>query len=379
MKNTMNTSEIDKRLLIVDDEIGPRKSLNVIFKDEYEVFEAAGGAEAISLASKKNFPVAIVDICMPEINGIDTLRELKKINSNMEVVILTAYESLDTAMSAIKYGVSGYLKKPIDIEKIRNVVSSCLDRYSFLDNLENSVRTNIESAQRDFLHMLSHELNTPMNGIVGFIELLQDTDLDEDQRFALNSIKECSYRWLDTINDILDYSRLAYANVSTAKSIFNPHTLLINIISRKKEFNPDSNIKLILQPNFPNTILGYEYDLKSVLDKLLANAIKFNPKGNILISFMYRFISEKKIKLKFDITDSGTGIPPDDLMRNNIFKPFYQMESGNTRSYGGLGLGLAICDRLCRKMGANLKVESVANKGCCFSVSVNFELPENLN
>ena len=120
--NIAKTDIMTKRLLVVDDEDGPRQSLNMIFSDDYDVTIATSGEEAIRFSSESPFHVVLTDIRMRGLSGIDVLREVKKLDSNTEVIVLTAYETLETARQAISLGASEYLKKPFDIEHIQNVV-----------------------------------------------------------------------------------------------------------------------------------------------------------------------------------------------------------------------------------------------------------------
>ncbi|MFQ3224958.1 MAG: DNA-binding NtrC family response regulator [Lentimonas sp.] len=115
-----------KRLLVVDDEEGPRESLNMIFCDEFDVTIATSGEEAIQFSRAAPFDVVITDIRMRGMSGIDVLREVKKITAHTEVIVLTAYETLDAARQAISFGASEYLKKPFDLDHIQKVVDRLL-------------------------------------------------------------------------------------------------------------------------------------------------------------------------------------------------------------------------------------------------------------
>ena len=158
------------RLLVVDDEEGPRQSLEMIFGDDCHVTVASSGEEAVRFSKEAPFHVVITDIRMRGLSGIDVLREVKEIDPHTEVIVLTAYETLETARQAISLGASEYLKKPFDIDHIQKVVARCFENYLFTTNQEVLIRKDVNAAKTNFLEIVSHELTTPMNGIVGIIE-----------------------------------------------------------------------------------------------------------------------------------------------------------------------------------------------------------------
>ena len=140
-----------KRLLVVDDEEGPRESLNMIFCDDFDVTIATSGEEAIEFSKEAPFEVVITDIRMRGMSGIDVLREVKKIDAHTEVIVLTAYETLATARQAISLGASEYLKKPFDLDHIQKVVDCCYENYLFTTQRDTVIRQNVNAAKNNFL------------------------------------------------------------------------------------------------------------------------------------------------------------------------------------------------------------------------------------
>ena len=169
-------------LLVVDDEEGPRTSLRVVFKNDYEVLLASNGDEAVKLARKHSVDVAILDILMQGMSGVDVLRELKKIDEDIEVIMLTAYETLETARQALRLGAREYLNKPFDITAIRAAASKALDKrnanrelksaHSRLHKLQEEISIAAEDTVGDTAGNILHDLNSPLTVINGFIELI---------------------------------------------------------------------------------------------------------------------------------------------------------------------------------------------------------------
>ena len=171
-------------LLVVDDEEGPRTSLRVVFKNEFEVLLASNGVEALKLARGTKVDVAILDILMHGMSGVDVLRELKAIDDDIEVIMLTAYETLETARQALRLGAREYLNKPFDIAALRTAARRALTKrrtnqelktaHSRLHELQEEIAAAGEPAEQagDTAGNILHDLNSPLTVINGFIELI---------------------------------------------------------------------------------------------------------------------------------------------------------------------------------------------------------------
>ena len=171
-------------LLVVDDEEGPRTSLRVVFKNEFEVLLASNGTEALKLARSTKVDVAILDILMHGMSGVDVLRELKAIDDDIEVIMLTAYETLETARQALRLGAREYLNKPFDIAALRTAARRALSKrrtnielksaHSRLQELQDEIASTGPLAEPagDTAGNILHDLNSPLTVINGFIELI---------------------------------------------------------------------------------------------------------------------------------------------------------------------------------------------------------------
>jgi len=359
------THTTHERLLIVDDEDGPRQSLRMIFGDDYDVTTAKSGEEAIELSKKQPFHVVITDIRMRGLSGIDVLRELKKISPHTEVIVLTAYETLETARQAISLGASEYLKKPFNLDHIQNVVALCFEQYLISAEKEVLIRQDLNAAKTNFLEIVSHELNTPMNGIVGFIELLQDTNLDEDQAEYLEMVRECSLKYFEHVQDILTYAKLSMSDSEVSRSSFNPVTLALKLI-REAEVPEGIELCSDIEEVFPEILTGPEQEIRIISRKLLLNALKFTASGEVVVGLNCKPVAEDLYRCTLNVRDTGPGIDPDLLRQGLIFEAFTQGDSSLKRPYEGMGLGLAICKRLSDKIGGTISAESELGGGSTF-------------
>lgn len=169
-------------LLVVDDEEGPRTSLRVVFKADYDVLLAENGTEAVKLARANKVDIAILDILMHGMSGVDVLRELKQIDEDIQVIMLTAYETLETARQALRLGASEYLNKPFDVAALRQAARNALTKrrerqelksaHARLQELQAENSSVAEVRAGDTAGNILHDLNSPLTVINGFIELI---------------------------------------------------------------------------------------------------------------------------------------------------------------------------------------------------------------
>ncbi|HEU5079230.1 MAG TPA: ATP-binding protein [Opitutaceae bacterium] len=272
------------------------------------------------------------------------------------------------------------LLRPLRQEgQVREVIVSAVE-ITALKHLEIDLRQEKEKAESadraksEFLAVMSHEIRTPLNAILGFAQLLRDSQLDDEQRSWLSIIAASGESLRGLIDDILDFSKIEAGMLELHEEPVVLQELLESITSmfrpRISEKGLDLNVRVA--PHVPEAITTDANRLRQILVNLINNAVKFTEDGSITIEVSVIESPPTPEKgtwfLRFEIRDTGVGIKPEH--RERMFKPFSQADSSTTRVYGGTGLGLAICKRLANALGGDVDFTSEFGRGSAFFFTV---------
>jgi PAS domain S-box-containing protein len=234
-------------------------------------------------------------------------------------------------------------------------------------------REHAESAARaksEFLATMSHEVRTPMNGVLGIAELLLDTQLSVDQRDYVETILRSGQALLEILNDILDLSKIEAGKLDLESIAFDPVQALNDVIALS---GPRASAKGLLlgaevAPDVPRDVIGDPGRLRQVLSNLIGNSLKFTDAGEVRAETRVVSVEGDDVVLGFTIADTGIGMTPE--QQTKLFRPFTQADTSTTRRFGGTGLGLAICLRLVDMMGGKFEVRSEPGQGSSFSFTL---------
>jgi PAS domain S-box-containing protein len=225
-----------------------------------------------------------------------------------------------------------------------------------------------------FLANISHEIRTPMNAVIGISQLLMDTLLTEKQQKYIEIIKANGEMLLNIINDVLDFSKIEAGKIEIEKIDFSINEIF-NKLLNLFEFQAEQKgilIETYIDPLIPSYLTGDPIHLTQILNNLMSNAIKFSEFGKVVLSAKVVKTYEEFIELNITVTDSGIGISKEQISK--IFNSFIQADSSISRKFGGTGLGLVICKKLCELMCGSISVESEIGKGSIFKLIIPFKI-----
>lgn len=378
--------EADNRnILVIDDELGLREGCRrVLSRYNYEVETAATGHDGLSRALATDFALILLDVKMPDINGIDLLQHLRSHRPQAACVIMTAYATVEMAVQAMKLGAYDFIEKPFSDDALLEAVQRGLDRRR-LDQAADGLAAGldrgsplglglpapgssgrVDQARSAYTRKVAHELRAPVAAIRSFLTLiLQGYTTPEKTREWQQRAADRADDLLKLIDDVLNLARLQDPKLESLPELVSLEAVLQDVLGLHTPEAEAKGIRLRVEARPCEPVVADIMHIKQLWTNLVSNAIKYTPMGGRVSIRLY---PEGK-QIVGEVADTGIGIAEEDHV--HLFQEFYRTEQARALAQHGTGLGLSIVKQIVEQYGGEIGVESRLGRGSKFT----FRLP----
>ena len=360
----------DITLLLVDDDRLSLDMMRLILSPlSHRILMASNGADALELL-KANPDVSLIllDLQMPVMDGFETLEQVRKLTPSRHIPVIVVTSDQEKLAACFRLGAADFISKPYNPDEIKMRVTTILNNCW--------AKESAKRAKDEFLANISHEVRTPMNGILGMLQLLEMTELSDVQKDYVEQLETSSNRLLELLNNLINISRLETERLTVTQTSFDLRRCISDVLDLVALKTNDKNLTTSadIASDIPPQISADHIHLIQVLANVVGNAVKFTERGGVTIKARLVNGADAVTSVCIDVSDTGIGIPPEWL--ETIFEEFTQQESSYTRRYEGAGLGLSVSRKLITLMGGSIMAESTVGQGTTIHLSFPAIIPE---
>jgi len=346
-------------ILIVEDEPGPSLALKMILKPYYDVFTAERGDAALAILKSTPIDVVTLDLRMPGLCGMPLLTKIKEHDPDIEVIVITGYGSLETAVESINLKVFSYVSKPFDVLEILETTKRAVQKRRNLQRLRH--------IKEEFFANLTHEFRTPLSAIMGYSSILLDEHsgtLTSEQRHALDRIQLNSHELLSCVEGIFFLAALEAGEIPVTAWSFDARQILAGVAARHAQAFAEKGVALEVREGGTLPIRTDEEKLQKIVDTLVLNALKFTTEGSVTVEASQQVDASVEIRIR----DTGIGMRPEEV--HEVLEGFQQGDPTARKRFRGIGLGLRLVTRLLESLAGKLDVVSTLGAGTEFVIQI---------
>jgi len=370
------------KVLIVDDDAHLRETLRDLLEMEgYEVFEASSGAEAMNLVASDFYHVILMDFNLTDKTGIEVIKDIRKLNKDSQILMMTAHASLDTAVRAIQESVYDFLIKPVDFNYLRSAIRRAEDKLRLEQENQrllavlkeqNKELDRLNNMKSKFLSMASHDLSNALMTLQISFEMLAASikDPSDDQKKKMDFITTSIQQISRLVGDLVDWASIEQGKFRLEKNYFEINKLVEELIIGPRARASQKNIEVSTEviADGLKMVCADKRRISQVILNLLENAIRHTQRSGKIKVKVEKMKDEDAVCVS--VIDNGEGIPAEVLQ--NLFQSFYQ-PAGSKAGHGRLGLGLSISKEIIQAHNGRIWVESEgAGKGATFKFVLPF-------
>jgi two-component system, sensor histidine kinase and response regulator len=358
----------ENTVFVIDDDGIIRLSCEQILqKSGYSVETFDNGFKGIERLKEVRPPLLVVDIKMPELDGFEVIKIVRKIDPDIVIVVITGYATIETAVDAMKMGAYDFLPKPFTPNELRMIVERGFERWRLIKEAQ-SLRKEKEEVERKFVTLVSHQLKAPLAAVKQYLDVLLFTNKDQlpGESFVwITRSKARIEEMLHLIQDWLMVSKLDRGALCDTSVSSDFTKVVTEVVQEYKQLPSAANLTITADLGAaPMQSCGDAVSLQMLVGNLMSNAVKYNkPGGEIWIR-----ASGDKNWITLEVRDTGLGIPP--AFRPHLFEEFYRIQTPETQSIPGTGLGLVICKRIVDELGGSIDVDSKEGEYTVFTVKL---------
>ncbi len=374
------------KILVIEDEPEVRESYVDMFEFlGFNIDTAENGMEGLGKLKKQPYQIVFTDLNMPVMDGLQTLRLIKKNYPDIEVIVITGFATIENAIKAMKQGAFDYITKPVSFEHVRIVLNRCIQTINAKKENKklrdlNEELSKLNDMKNKFITITNHELRTPIAVLKGYFDLLEmdlEDQVSDSVKEYMNIIKSTIGEMADMVENMHDLSILSHYTGHLNKKRVRVNNLVLHVYKKMKKLYVLRKIQLMyrIDDNDPIVVID-PHKMEKALTELVQNALKYTKEGGKVL--IRSKLDKNKNQVFISVIDTGIGIPHDKI--HYIFEPFYEVQnelhhftSKTEFMGGGIGVGLPMVKEIVEAHNGEINVESSPGKGSIFTIIIAAE------